>query len=439
MDIKSSLTPNAAGLAEELEQALKYAHACVLVVDDQPSIANVIERTIGLRLGCQTMTAPDGDTALELMSGNAFDVLVTDMMMPGTHGLELISKARAQAPHMAIIVMTGYRDEFPYVEVIKAGARDFINKPFLPLELEAKLIRIFEEQALHREMRAAESKYRSLFDSSIEGILLLETEQKAIVDANRSFQELSGRDYESLIGASILSLFSNLDRARIEQWFAICARNGRGVLSDLELLTASGETTTVDISLAFIQSEYESFVFLTFRDVTEKREVETQLAEAAEKDELTGLYNKRSFLQRIESASRRALSLHEPLSLLMIDLDHFKQCNDTHGHQIGDKLLQEVGAAIRKSIRGSTTDAGFRYGGDEFAVLLTETDAKGCVPVAERIRGNFAAIESYGTTMSIGAAQYDASRSTSDLIRAADEALYKAKGAGRNRIAVSGE
>lgn len=417
---------------------LPYAKYRILVADDQESITALIERVVGLRLGCEVVCARDGLEALKILERTPVDVLVTDMMMPGVHGFDLLEKARALCSAMDIIVMTGYPEDFPYVEVVNAGAQDFINKPFPHAELEAKLIRLFKEREVERERMMAESKYRSLFELSADGMVLLEDEVFIIADANRAFSELAGVLSSALKDKPIADMFSGSDRLRLEQGLIICSHRGGGTMADLLIAHPTGRQIHVDISASFIRTEFGRNVFLTFKDVTEKREVERQLAEAAEKDALTGLFNKRSFQNRIAWAVARSRDNTTPVTLMMIDLDNFKKCNDTYGHLVGDELLVSLGHVIRRSIRSSMTDEGFRCGGDEFAVILQETTAESALLVAKRMQEEFERIENrYGTTMSIGLADSTGNIISDDLIRKADEALYRAKGAGKNTIEIN--
>jgi len=225
---------------------------------------------------------------------------------------------------------------------------------------------------------------------------------------------------------------------RMQAWMGACSHVGRGTLADVKL-DRNGTKAYVDVTATFITAGGDPLVYITFKDVTERREVEAKLADAAQKDELTGLYNKRTYHQRLDGAVQRSIAAktEAPLALLLIDLDNFKRCNDTYGHQIGDKLLMTVGDAIHASIR--STDLGFRCGGDEFSVLLVGSPPEGCRRVAERMQEEFAKFENYGTTMSIGVASFDRARdnNSDSLIRRADEALYRAKRAGKNAVEVA--
>ena len=408
----------------------------VLVADDQDVVRDMITQLIGKRLGCTPLNASDGPGALREVEAHRPDVLIADMLMPGLHGLELIQAVHSRCPETNIIAMTGHPADFPYVDVIKAGADDFISKPFPPAELEAKLVRLFREREVRRNQHVAETKYRSLFELSMDGMLLLDVNTYHVLDANQAFRELSEQALAALQNRPVFELFNTVGRARLEQWLSICSYSGKGAMADLTLLNPSGRQVHVDVTATFINLDFQRIVFLSFKDVTEKVLVELQLAEAAQKDVLTGLLNKRSFQNRLEAAIARARDRSVPLALMFIDLDNFKACNDTHGHQVGDKLLTSVGDVIRKSVR-ATEDDGFRLGGDEFAVILIGAGRENALHIGERMREEFQRIQSYNTSMSIGIALFEESQKAETLVRLADEALYKAKNAGKNTIHIT--
>jgi diguanylate cyclase len=158
-------------------------------------------------------------------------------------------------------------------------------------------------------------------------------------------------------------------------------------------------------------------------------------------DALSGLFNRRRFDSALDALVAHALNGHEPLSLLLIDIDQFKEVNDAHGHVFGDQVIRSVSQAIKASIKGR--DVAARYGGDEFAVLLPETGTPGATTVAEYIRrvierrrvSDFAGeIEPVAVTISVGLASLARSDAAQDLLRRADKALYQAKKNGRNQV-----
>lgn len=158
------------------------------------------------------------------------------------------------------------------------------------------------------------------------------------------------------------------------------------------------------------------------------------LVELSRKDSLTGLWNPLAFQERLEQETARAARYGEPLSLVLIDVDHLKAINDRDGHRAGSRALQAVGRALRTG--GRATDLPARVGGDEFALLAPSTPGPAAVALAERIRGLVAGEGIAGLTVSLGVATLEAARAADSpvLWDRADRALYEAKGRGRNRV-----
>lgn len=173
-------------------------------------------------------------------------------------------------------------------------------------------------------------------------------------------------------------------------------------------------------------------------NITQWRLAERELKRLAQEDTLTGLANRRHFQTEAERTLARATRYPEPISLLMLDVDHFKQVNDAWGHQNGDEVLMEAVRRICQSLR--TTDMPARWGGEEFIVLLPQTTKEMARQVAERLRQYFAAmpfttsLTSLPVTVSIGATQWKPGEALDHLISRADTALYRAKEKGRNRV-----
>ncbi len=169
------------------------------------------------------------------------------------------------------------------------------------------------------------------------------------------------------------------------------------------------------------------------------RDRERQLEQLSRTDALTGTLNRGHLMELFDHELRQARRYHRPLSCVMIDLDHFKQINDEHGHLVGDDVLVGAADAIRRSLRGS--DVVGRYGGEEFVVMLPNTAEDGAIEVAERCRRTIANVRvgDIGVSASFGVATYTGGDvdDLDDLLRTADEALYRAKQSGRNRVATA--
>jgi len=224
--------------------------------------------------------------------------------------------------------------------------------------------------------------------------------------------------------------------------------------ADYRMQTKDGRQIWVsDISYPWFAEEGEKKGAIigsigSLRDITERVEAETlakeEIARMANTDQLTGLSSRSLFFIRLEDELKRIKRSHEELSVLLIDMDYFKNINNNYGQQIGDKVLQAVARIITGCMR--ETDTAARVGGGEFAVILPETPASGAFWVAERIRSSvaketFALGEEnhlFGCTVSIGiaSAQFDQHLDANALYKIADQRLYIAKHTGRNQVSM---
>jgi diguanylate cyclase (GGDEF)-like protein len=178
---------------------------------------------------------------------------------------------------------------------------------------------------------------------------------------------------------------------------------------------------------------------VSYVDITEQVHAADELRRLAITDDLTGLFNRRHFLHLVERELKRFERYGRPLSLVMLDIDHFKRVNDQFGHAVGDKVLKSIAQSCRAALRGTDTIA--RIGGEEFAVVTCETSLSEATAVAERIRQNIATIpipydtQELTVTVSLGVADVSPQRQTiDDILEAADRALYESKMRGRNCV-----
>ena len=192
----------------------------------------------------------------------------------------------------------------------------------------------------------------------------------------------------------------------------------------------------LDVDLPVVGGGELGYVTEVFNDMVARlRESRRELERLSITDDLTKLYNRRYVMETLANEVRRSRRLEHPFTLLMLDVDHFKEYNDAYGHLAGDAALARVAAILKESTRD--VDCAARYGGEEFVVVLPETEAAGATETAQRIQARLARDELVGgnLTLSVGVAQFPSDgESPDDLLAGADAALYQAKREGRNRV-----
>jgi diguanylate cyclase (GGDEF)-like protein/PAS domain S-box-containing protein len=293
-----------------------------------------------------------------------------------------------------------------------------------------------------------EDFYRTIAEQVADVILQVGPDGK-VRFASPSVTTLLGISPESMIGRDALSTVCEEDLAMVQ---AAVARLASGEVSQVRTQArsrhADGHCLWVETT-AKANSTNDGSAVVVLRDITDRKRLEEELAALALQDGLTGLANRRSFDQTLEREWQRTVREKTEMSLLLIDVDHFKRFNDEYGHQAGDDCLRSVAHAIRSALR-RPGDVACRYGGEEIAVILGETGRDGAADTAERVRSAIAALNiphrhnsaAPVVTASIGLAaalarEGGTSRMPEGLLQAADHALYRAKNDGRNRVAES--
>ncbi|MCL5998142.1 MAG: diguanylate cyclase [Chloroflexi bacterium] len=290
-----------------------------------------------------------------------------------------------------------------------------------------------------------------LIENMVDGVLVVNT-QGRILDINPAALRLLGVGNQTLIGRQVDEI--------LKVWPRLAHYSGEGLVLPVESRPGKGVSCYVDVRGSLLRDQWQrpsGYLFI-LRDITQRRQMEEELRQAnvclqhqlqenqllqdklqaeAIHDELTGVFNRRYLVELLAlGLVRRG---NQPFSLLMLDLDHLKVCNDAYGHQVGDRLLRQLSDLLSRNIRAG--DALCRYGGDEFVIVLPNTSPQEAYQCAERWR---AAVESMiwdlggyklRTTISMGVAGYPGMDGPNDtLLVAADQALYAAKASGRNRV-----
>jgi len=267
-------------------------------------------------------------------------------------------------------------------------------------------------------------------------VLLTRFDDGCILEANPATRALLGYGADELNGLCLREITPAEARGREARQHQRLRTHGRCGPYELELFRADGERVPVLVhGVRMEDEEGEPRAWYLLQDIAERKALEEELAHRATHDPLTGAFNRIPFEERIDAEMERVARYATALGFLVVDIDHFKAINDTHGHEVGDRVLVEVARRLREVIRGSDLLA--RWGGEEFVVLLPETDLFGALELGERLREAIAAepCEEAGTvTVSIGVAQAVPGESVRRLFSRADAALYRAKAEGRDRV-----
>jgi diguanylate cyclase (GGDEF)-like protein/PAS domain S-box-containing protein len=269
----------------------------------------------------------------------------------------------------------------------------------------------------------------------------LKDEKGRFILVNPAFVTASGIEAEELIGKTDFDFWPpELAQRYIDDDNFVMKSGERKIIEETRAHN-DGETDWIETIKSPIYGTDGRVIGTTgiSRNITERKHAAEQLRELAIMDSLTGLFNRRHFIELSEREFERTSRYGKDLSLMMMDIDHFKAVNDTHGHHVGDEVLCRLAEIFRSGLR--STDVVGRLGGEEFGILLPETGLPEAFPLAERVRGTVADLPiptsagDLAVTISIGvAAMATEAQKLESLMQLADTALYKAKENGRNRV-----
>lgn len=465
----------------------------ILVVDDEVSFRSVMVELL-TDAGYVVAGAESAETALSMADQCRYQIIFSDLRMPGMDGIAFVGEIKKRDPDTEVIMMTSHTSVSSAIEALRLGAYDYLIKPIDDVGLVLALVKrvteklLLEEekkellQDLQKKNRELEESQRKVLQYSMDIAALYAAEKEILagLDLAEVYQRAAAC-LSKLVGLRPAVLWSVSEKSRE---LAPAAQSGlEGVDPQAWKVRLSNPVVPPDWSIPSelkealaakagagsalfhpIFGRQELFGILALfdpkREAFTKREMEilsrfsSSVAIAVEnarlyenvkrlaiRDGLTGLYNRRRFEETLAAEISRASRHKQAVSLIFIDVDHFKNYNDSQGHIMGDEVLRQVGGLIQKRVR--VTDTACRYGGEEFTILLPCTDKNSARRLAEDIRARVAAypfpfreLQPGGAvTVSLGIAEYPSDAETEEgLVKFADAALYRAKQGGRNRV-----
>ena len=468
----------------------------VMVVDDDEALLQTLG-WIFKDKGYEVVAVSDGATLLSKIEMERPDLILLDINIPNADGLELLERIKAQEEwrDVPVVMLSSMQPEEATVDAFAKGAADYIAKPFRVRELLARVAAHLKQSSEMRRIRE-ESKGRSeMVDIMYEVTESLKPDEIYHILTRRVARALRlskcsmvssqpGSDIGLVVAAAENPMLRNLEiplnkypevRKALEtgetvlvtdvatdplyeemrlEWqsdgmrvttrstvvlpFSLHGKQA-GVLflrttDDDQPLTAGDASFAEGVIKAAVNAIERAHDLETARSDSER------FQEMANTDPLTGCMNRRAMLDQLEKELGRSRRYRHPLTVLMIDLDWFKEINDTRGHLVGDRVLRELGEILLEEAR--KMDIVARYGGEEFTIALPDTGIEGGIIFAERLREHAEQHDyreedgdSIHVTVSVGVATYEEGTVTAEeLIAAADAALYRAKEAGRNQV-----
>jgi two-component system, cell cycle response regulator len=450
--------------------------ARVLVVDDVDANVKLLEARLTADY-FEVRTARSGREALEICANERADVVLLDVMMPGMDGFEVCRrlKAETRTRHIPVIMVTALDQPADRVRGFEAGADDFLTKPVDDVALVKRVRNLARLKMLTDEMLMRASTEEQLgfagdlhkpFDQVAGGgrILLVEdndSSYRRIQDALRGEFDLAREadpasallrlpdgDFDLIIvslslqdadGLRLCSQVRSLDRARhLPLLIIVEPGDDAPLLRGLDMGVNDYVVRPIDPNelLARVRTQLKRKRYIDHLRVRLEESVEMAIL-----DPLTGLHNRRYMTSHLATLFDHAARRGKPLSVLLIDIDHFKAVNDSHGHDSGDAVLREFATRIRRDTRG--IDLACRLGGEEFVMVMPDCDLAKAYQVGERLRqcietapfevGGKVGLLQVTASVGVAALEFD-DDAPEQMLKRADEALYSAKRDGRNRV-----
>jgi diguanylate cyclase (GGDEF)-like protein len=470
----------------------------VYVVDDEDSIRDIVQEALE-GAGYSVQSFPSAETALEKIQAEPPHVVLSDIRMPGMNGIQLLERVRKLSEDIQFIIMTSHASLDTAVNAMRLGAYDYLNKPFEELEdviktvdrTIEKLFLKFQNEQLLEELESKNDKLLGLNKR-------IAQEKEEVVAINNLMAKMAAAKGLNEVVDCFLSQVSELTKKpvifmkHLASYSSLIVSNSSvldieklkkvgvsfkdddpkiyreslktpGSVEKINMLMkqvfkldsylalpvdTDGDLNGIVISFDPLEDAHNRRLFDSFFHIFKvflgNATLQQKIHNMAIKDPLTGLYNRRFFNERLEGEISRSRRTKHPVSLIYMDIDHFKTYNDKNGHPMGDVLLKMVATLLMKTSRSNDIVA--RVGGEEFVIILPHTHLEGAAIKAEKLRRTIWNTDfPHGEkqpmgriSMSMGVSEYPTTSSDPEtIVQAADNALYQIKETTRNRVCVA--
>jgi len=412
----------------------------ILYVEDDYGIRQALGTTLEM-WAKKLYIAEDALTGLELYEKYSPDIIISDIKMPGMDGMQMIRKIREKNSDIPILIITALNDTDVLHNAIELQVDHYIMKPVSikdlkrHLESNAKSILFEREQIRHNKL------LQKIIDKDKDMLVVINYNK--IIFANQALKEFFHYNYEKIkkntedFFKEFISIegFLHSEMLRDDDTFIDLIKRTEDSKRIVSLYNFDdGEPKAYYINISQIEDD---LYILHFIDITEMAIEKKLLEKKAYYDKLTQIFNRTKFDDLLEYEVKRNHRYNSNLSLILFDIDHFKSVNDTYGHMVGDEVLKTIAKVVKEKIR--ETDIFARWGGEEFVILMPQTDIDNAITIAEYIRELLESTvhKDVGkSTCSFGLTSLKENDRIEEFLERADDALYKAKKNGRNRVEI---
>jgi diguanylate cyclase (GGDEF)-like protein len=417
----------------------------ILYVEDEESIREGLVPVLKY-FSDQLFIATDGVEGLEAFKEHQPDIIISDIKMPNMNGIEMVKEIKEINPKQHIIFTTAHSESGFFMEAIESHVDAYILKPIDLDILEEKILELKEQIELKRKYKKQQVIIQEISAFQDNLLIVLNKDLQTIFLNQKCLHFCDVKNHKEFndVYGCVSKLFLEDKNSYIpqehkkENWIEQIL-----ALSDEKRIVSMYDRYDKKIKYLLLSLKNipsTQHYILNFSEATNLTIEKNRFEERAFHDELTQIYNRAYFNEILQKELAKETRTHEPLSFVIFDIDKFKNFNDTYGHQMGDTILKELAAIVKSHSRASDTFA--RWGGEEFVLILPNTSLENAFKVAQSLREHITKhifTDNLHVSCSFGVSLYRDGEDVKSFLHRADDALYKAKANGRDRVEIEEE